>query len=177
MDLPQNQQKRHPKALTDVALEGSFRFERRDYLGVYADLLASFEGEFYNNIFRFRCISFDSSEDPRAWGYLPLATPDSIYEPDEAALIPPFHLHLIGNAGDPQVPPVLANVVLIHSDLWYKEFFALIQTMDLTIQGWSTLECWSSPNEKFLSADCENPAEQIMKPKRASPWQYRYNAT
>ena len=32
-------------SLSDVAIIGSFRFERRDYLGVYADLLTSFEGE------------------------------------------------------------------------------------------------------------------------------------
>jgi len=142
LNLTQKQQKQHPKALTDVAIEGSFRFERRDYLGIYADLLASFQGEFITfgpTTQLFHLIR--SSEDPEAWGYLPLVSPDSIYEPNETSLIPPFHLHLIGNAGDPQVPPVLANVILVHSDLDYEDFFALIGSMDLVVPGWSTLEC------------------------------------
>jgi hypothetical protein len=43
LDLPQARRHR-PTSLSNVAIQGSFRFERRDYLGVYADLLASFQG-------------------------------------------------------------------------------------------------------------------------------------
>jgi len=84
-----------------------------------------------------------SSEDPGAWGYLPLTKPDSVYEVDETASLQPFQLHLIGNAGDPAIPRALSNVVRIHSDLDYDDFYSLIQSMDLVLPAFATLECRS----------------------------------
>jgi hypothetical protein len=81
------------------------------------------------------------SEDPRSWGYLPLATPDSVYEIDESSPLPPFHLHLIGNAGDPMIPPQLSKVAVVHSDLFYPDFYRMIQSMDMLITAFRQLEC------------------------------------
>jgi hypothetical protein len=52
---------------------------------------------------------------------------------DPSSPIPPLTLHLIGNAGDPQIPRALMRVVRVHSDLEYEDFFALIQSMDLAL--------------------------------------------
>jgi hypothetical protein len=128
-------------SLSDVAIIGSFRFERRDYLGVYADLITSFE------------------EDPRAWGYLPLSISDQVYQVDNSSSLQPFQLHLIGNAGDPQVPASLSNVVRIHSDLDYDDYFSLINSMDLAIPAWSTLEYYEAKASftMAISIECNVP--------------------
>jgi len=128
LDLPQKP-KNISTSLSNVAIIGSFRFERRDYLGVYDDLLLSL------------------AEDPQAWGYLPLSnstSSDPVYEVDETSSLQPFQLHLIGNAGDPRVPPALSNVVRIHTDLDYDDYFSLIHSMDLAIPAWSTLEYYEA---------------------------------
>ena len=83
------------------------------------------------------------SEDPRAWGYLPLATPESVYEIDESSPLPPFHLHLIGNAGDPRIPRELSKVTVVHNDLAYAEYYRVIQSMDLIIPAFATVDCES----------------------------------
>jgi hypothetical protein len=44
LDLPQRPNNAS-RALSNVAIQGNVNFDRRDYLGVYADLLASLNGE------------------------------------------------------------------------------------------------------------------------------------
>ena len=143
LNLPQKRIHTSIRYLSNVSIQGSFRFERRDYLRVYADLLVSLEGKHFGLLKWRRYLLFGpiSSEDPQAWGYLPLTQPDSIYEVDKTAPLPPFQLQLIGNAGDPQVPRALTNIVRVHQDLNYDDFFSLIQGMDLALPAWATLEC------------------------------------
>jgi len=153
LDLPQKQ-KHISRVLSNVAIQGSFRFSRREYFGVYADLLASLEGEHFGPLHWRRGHYFHpiSSEDPGAWGYLPLTKPDSVYEVDETAALQPFQLHLIGNAGDPEIPTALSNVVRVHRDLPYDDFYSVIQSMDLVLPAFATLECWPLPS--VLRVDC-----------------------
>ncbi|KIM89558.1 hypothetical protein PILCRDRAFT_190842 [Piloderma croceum F 1598] len=126
LDLPQKRN-HTSRTLSNVAIQGSFRFDRRDYWGVYADLLASLK------------------EHPQAWGYSPLIAPDSAYQIDETAPLQPFQLHLIGNADDPQVPFALSNVVRVHRDLEYDDFYSLIQSMDMVLPAFGSLECLYFP--------------------------------
>jgi hypothetical protein len=137
-------------SLSDVAILGSFRFNRREYGEIYADLLKSLQGEYPHFDTSFDLLTLLFSEDPQVWGYLPLQTPDSVYEIDNTSSLPPLVLHLIGNADDPQVPPTLSNVIRIHRDLDYPDYFSLIQTMDLIFPGFATLECKTHPPAVFL---------------------------
>jgi len=140
LDLPQRRS-HTSTALSNVAIQGSFRFDRREYPAVYADLLVSLQ------------------EDPGAWGYLPLTKPDSVYEVDETASLQPFQLHLIGNAGDPAIPRALSNVVRIHSDLDYDDFYSLIQSMDLVLPAFATLEYYDvkATFTMAISIECNVP--------------------
>jgi hypothetical protein len=83
------------------------------------------------------------TEDPQAWGYLPLSEPDSVYEVDSTAPLQPFHLHIVGDEGDPQIPPALSNVVRQHMDTEYDVFYSLIQSMDLVLPAFASDECRS----------------------------------
>jgi hypothetical protein len=85
------------------------------------------------------------SEDPRAWGYLPLTNPDSAYRVDDSAPLQPLQLHLIGYGGDPRIPPSLSNVIRVHRDLQYDDFYAFIQSMDLVLQAFASEDCRSLP--------------------------------
>jgi hypothetical protein len=113
---------------------------------------------------------FIPSEDPQAWGYLPLTTPDSVYEVDTTASLQPFHLHLIGNAGDPKIPHALSNVVRVHYDLLYDRFYSVVHSMDLILPAFATLEC--QRHSAFYEDYCLIlSSEQIMRSKQPSPWQ------
>jgi hypothetical protein len=46
LDLPQRRKTRS-ESLSNVAIQGSFRFDRREYEAVYNDLLKSLEGEHF----------------------------------------------------------------------------------------------------------------------------------
>ena len=89
---------------------------------------------------------------------------------DGTALLQPFQLHLIDNANDPEVPPGLFNLVHIHRDLNYDNFYSLIQLMDMILPAFGFLECLSF---RFvfqvvhflilpLLADCEAKASFTM---------------
>ena len=147
LDLPQKRN-HTPSALSHVAVQGNINFDRRDYLGIYADLLVSFKGEQLGAIpcegDQYRCLT--SSEDPRAWGYLPITGRNPAHEVDETTHLQPFQLHLVGYGDvDPQIPPALSNVIRVHTNLDYDEFFLVIQSMDLVLPGFSTEQCRSLP--------------------------------
>ena len=57
------------------------------------------------------------SEDPAAWGYLPLGDQPS-YVPDPNQTIPPFQLYTLGS-GWLAIPEELKNVVVVKTELSY----------------------------------------------------------
>lgn len=95
-------------------------------------------------------------DDPRSWGYLPLGTSkDAVYEPDSKATsdtsIPdPFILHLAGRGGI-DIPHTLRDVVRVHRDLDYEEFYDLMHTMDLVLPAFSDDSC-ASPSSPLLTS-------------------------
>ena len=84
LDLPQKRN-HTPSTLSHVAVQGNINFDRRDYLGIYADLLVSFKGEQFDVILcegdQYCCLT--SSEDLQACGYLLIAGRNPAHEVDE----------------------------------------------------------------------------------------------
>jgi hypothetical protein len=99
--------------LTNAVIQGNFDPNRRDYAGVFADLLAELE------------------RDPRPWGYHRVGS-GTEFHPNPTAEITPFVLHLAGN-GQMTVPKELANVVRVHSGLAYDDFFRTMHSMDVAL--------------------------------------------
>jgi len=141
LDLPQTRN-HTSSALSHVAVQGNINFDRRDYLGIYADLLVSFK------------------EDPRAWGYLPITGRNPAHEVDETSPLRPFQLHLIGYGDvDPQIPPALSNVIRVHANLDYDKFFLLIQSMDLVLPAFATEQYYEikASSTMPMSLECNVP--------------------
>ena len=80
-----------------------------------------------------------SVENPAAWGYHPLEG-RTAFEPNHDSPIPPFQLLLVGSQylG---VPNELANVVVVHRDLPYKEFYDLIANSDIVLPAFADNSC------------------------------------
>ncbi|KAG9022344.1 hypothetical protein FRB95_014926 [Tulasnella sp. JGI-2019a] len=106
------------KGLAHVAIMGNLWPNRREYLQWFEDLLASLK------------------KDPSRWGYLPLVSTTSSYEPDLSSPLTPFKLHLVGSDGQVQIPNILKNVVEHNDALEYSEFYALIGSMDVIIPAY-----------------------------------------
>ncbi|KAL7414541.1 hypothetical protein BDY24DRAFT_385586 [Mrakia frigida] len=107
--------------LTNAVIQGSFDPNRRDFEGVFQDLIEELDA------------------DPRPWGYHPLSstTSPTTYLPiKDDPSIPPFYLHLAGN-GDITVPEKLAHIVKVHVGLSYPDFFALMSSMDVALLAFS----------------------------------------
>jgi len=80
------------------------------------------------------------TDDPESWGYTLevdgenstfISSPDTT--PDHS---PPFQLHLVGH-GKLDVPPALKNIVVLHVDLDYTEFYALMSRMDVCVPAFA----------------------------------------
>ncbi|KAH6914689.1 hypothetical protein BKA70DRAFT_1510095 [Coprinopsis sp. MPI-PUGE-AT-0042] len=99
------------RALSNVAIQGSFERVRRDYTNVFAELVQSVSAE------------------PQLWGYTRSADGASIIE-DESHETPPFKLHLVGS-GSIDIPKELQNIVVFHTDLSYPDFYRLMSGMDI----------------------------------------------
>lgn len=99
--------------LTNAVIQGNFDPNRRDYAGVFGDLLAELE------------------RDPKPWGYRRVGTGPE-FHPNPTAEITPFVLHLAGN-GQMEVPKALANVVRVHTGLAYDDFFKTMHSMDVAL--------------------------------------------
>ena len=82
---------------------------------------------------------FPLAADPELWGYsriqddggnakfIHLLDSDTALNPS-----PPFKLHLVGH-GAIVIPPGLQNIVILHYNLDYTEFYTLMSEMDLCI--------------------------------------------
>lgn len=99
--------------LTNAVIQGNFDANRRDYAGVFGDLLAELK------------------LDPKPWGYHRVGA-DPEFVPNPTAEITPFVLHLAGN-GDITIPAELANVVRVHRNLAYDDFFRIMHSMDVAL--------------------------------------------
>ncbi|KAJ7236810.1 hypothetical protein C8J57DRAFT_1087981 [Mycena rebaudengoi] len=113
LDIPLADRK-YSRVLSDAAIQGSFSPIRRTYADFFAELGESF------------------ARDPKAWGYLPLATHDASYIADITLPDPPFRLFLVGS-GHLQIPHELQNVVVIHDGLNYPEYYELMSRMDICV--------------------------------------------
>ncbi|PBK75884.1 hypothetical protein ARMSODRAFT_950233 [Armillaria solidipes] len=107
------------RTLSNVVIQGSFTKSRRDYDNIFDDLLVSL------------------ADDPAVWGYLPLlGTPSASYEPDHSLRSPPFRLFLLGS-GWLEIPVELKNIVTMHVDLNYTDFYALMKEMDICLPAFA----------------------------------------
>ncbi|KAH6914690.1 hypothetical protein BKA70DRAFT_1368586 [Coprinopsis sp. MPI-PUGE-AT-0042] len=97
------------RALSNVAIQGSFERVRRDYTNVFAELVQSVSA---------------LPAEPQLWGYMKSADGASIVE-DKSLDQPPFKLHLVGS-GSIEVPKELQNLVVFHTDLSYPDFYRLM---------------------------------------------------
>ncbi|KAI0662861.1 hypothetical protein C8Q70DRAFT_954215 [Cubamyces menziesii] len=117
LDIPNLPVKPLPRNLEKAVIQGTFSVGRRNYPGIFRDLIASIH------------------EDPRAWGYHPLEGRKS-FVPDPGAPAPPFRLLLVG-AGWLEIPDELAYVVSTHTDLPYKDFYKLIADCDIVVPAFA----------------------------------------
>lgn len=104
--------------LTNAVVQGNFDPNRRDYAGIFKDLLAELQ------------------LDPRPWGYHRVGN-EPEYIPNPTLDITPFVLHLAGN-GDMVVPKELTNVVRIHKNLPYNDFFETMHSMDIAFTAFTS---------------------------------------
>ncbi|RPD62107.1 hypothetical protein L226DRAFT_546001 [Lentinus tigrinus ALCF2SS1-7] len=117
LDIPNLPVKEAPRHLVRAVIQGKFEIERRDYVRIFQELIESLY------------------EDPAAWGYHPLED-RTAFEPNHESAIPPFQLLLVGSQylG---VPGELENVVVVHRDLPYKEFYNLIANSDIVLPAFA----------------------------------------
>ncbi|KAK0469566.1 uncharacterized protein EV420DRAFT_1633985 [Desarmillaria tabescens] len=106
------------RTLSNVVIQGSFTRSRRDYDNIFEDLLESL------------------ADDPTAWGYLPLRDAGASYEPDPSLRSPPFRLFLLGS-GWLEIPDELKNIVTMHVDLNYTDFYTLMKGMDVCLPAFA----------------------------------------
>jgi hypothetical protein len=77
-------------------------------------------------------------ENPKAWGYLPLGDQPS-FVTDESLPDPPFRLYIVGS-GYLDLPVELKNVVSLHVDLEYDDYYTFMNTMDICIPAFANEE-------------------------------------
>ncbi|KAI0366212.1 hypothetical protein BV20DRAFT_952667 [Pilatotrama ljubarskyi] len=141
LDIPELPVKSLPRYLAKAVIQGTFSIDRRNYPGIFRDLIASL------------------NEDPGAWGYHPLEGRKS-FVPDANSVAPPFQLLLVGS-GWLEIPEELAYVVTMHTDLRYDDFYKLIANCDvvvptfadntyLTVQASSTIALATELNVPIL---------------------------
>ncbi|KAI1788969.1 hypothetical protein LXA43DRAFT_974565 [Ganoderma leucocontextum] len=109
--------KPHPRQLVHAVIQGTLVADRRDYLRVFDELIASLR------------------EDAAAWGYHPFNGRAS-FEPNFESSIPPFQLLLVG-AGGIEIPAELAFVATVHHDLAYKDFYKLVASADVVVPAFA----------------------------------------
>ncbi|WWC65461.1 uncharacterized protein I303_108079 [Kwoniella dejecticola CBS 10117] len=121
--------KRAERVPSRLAILGNIQPWRRNYNPILGDLHKSIQA------------------DPASWGYLPLSTdPNATYVSanDDSRL--PVTLHFIGSlfpTAQLEIPESMKDMVFIHSDLEYIDFYRLLGSMDLILPafvGWTYLE-------------------------------------
>ncbi|KAF8332974.1 hypothetical protein F5887DRAFT_986203 [Amanita rubescens] len=123
-----------PPLLSNAVIQGSLSVGRRDYLTIFDDLVKSLH------------------EDPKAWGYLPLANHSS-FLPDPDLSDQPFRLHLAGS-GSLNVPPELKNVIVFHTNLNYFQYYDLMTTMDICIPAFPNNKKYFEDTASSTAAMC-----------------------
>lgn len=89
------------------------------------------------------------SEDPVAWGYLPLGTKTeesddgSVYHPDPNSALDPFILNLAGRGGIDIPDSLQKNIIKVHKDLKYNDFYEVMHGMDLVLPAFAGDTCES----------------------------------
>ncbi|KAJ7485665.1 hypothetical protein FB451DRAFT_1127892 [Mycena latifolia] len=114
LDLPAAAHPNPSRVLSDAVIQGTLSTTRRDYLQLFAQLKESL------------------AQDPKVWGYLPQAKANAPYLVDTTLPDPPFRLFIIG-AGTLKIPQELQNVVSVHKELNYADFYALMSKMDICL--------------------------------------------
>ncbi|KZO94022.1 hypothetical protein CALVIDRAFT_484889 [Calocera viscosa TUFC12733] len=104
-------------ALSRAVIQGLFERSRRDFDGVFFDLI------------------FSLSEDPSAWGY---EYPEKAQRVNLDRDTPPFELHLVGGNGNLDIPEELQHVVHLHRHLDYWTYYELMQSMDVVLPAFAT---------------------------------------
>lgn len=122
------------KVLSSAVIQGSFDPVRRAYFDILKDLIRNLHGWF--PLRHYIVLTFKSCLDsPASWGYLPLDNGIS-YIPDTSIVDPPFKLYLVGSDSI-EIPPELKNIVTLHVDLNYSEYYDVMAEMDLCIPALS----------------------------------------
>ncbi|KZP07911.1 hypothetical protein FIBSPDRAFT_272137 [Athelia psychrophila] len=98
--------------LSNVAIQGSFSTDSRDFIRIFARLIQSLH------------------EHPRMWGYHPSVDGSPFTEDTRVA--DPFKLHLVGH-GWIDIPNELKNVIVFHAELKYHDFYNVMASMDLCL--------------------------------------------
>ncbi|KAH9853389.1 hypothetical protein C2E23DRAFT_822865 [Lenzites betulinus] len=117
LDIPNLPAKPLPRYLSKAVIQGTFSVGRRNYPGIFRDLIASLH------------------EDPSAWGYHPLDGRKS-FVPDPDSRAPPLQLLLVGS-GWLEIPEELAYIVTMHTDLPYNDFYKLISDSDIVVPAFA----------------------------------------
>jgi len=106
------------RVLSNIVIQGSFSKDRRDYPRIFSQLNASLYVE------------------PESWGYSRLQVgKDSTFIPLHNTTLnhsPPLKLHLVGS-GWVNIPPGLKNIVIMHKDLDYTEYYTFMSGMDVCV--------------------------------------------
>jgi len=118
LNLPKLPDLSPTRSLSNVAIQGTFSTDRRDYFRIFDDLRGALH------------------ENPKLWGYLPLGDGPT-FIPDNDTTNSPFQLHLVGS-GWIQIPPELKEVVKIHTGRNYAEFYDLMASMDVCMPAFSS---------------------------------------
>ncbi|KAL0955052.1 hypothetical protein HGRIS_003970 [Hohenbuehelia grisea] len=116
LDIPRLPERKPDHILSNAVIQGAFFSERRDYKQLFKDLME------------------DLAKDPSVWGYLPLGDqPSYSVDPQSRS---PFHLFLIGS-GWLEIPTELKNIVSMHVDLTYNQFYKMMGEMDICIPAFA----------------------------------------
>ncbi|KIY73403.1 hypothetical protein CYLTODRAFT_342440 [Cylindrobasidium torrendii FP15055 ss-10] len=138
------------KKLSQVMLQGNFDLDRRDYTGLFNDLVASL------------------NDDPSAWGYRrgPVdfsnpSEPHATYLPDHDLDGEPFVLNLIGGGdfNSLRMPPELASggIVRTAQDLVFSDFYEAVHNSDIVLPTFvdDRYYKWQGSSVAFLATECD----------------------
>ncbi|KAF9030954.1 hypothetical protein BDZ89DRAFT_1064277 [Hymenopellis radicata] len=153
LDLPDLPVHASTRLLSNVVIQGTFSMDRRNYRQIFKDLNDSL------------------SHDPAAWGYKPREPGQVSYEVDKSLPATPFHLYLLGS-GSLEVPEELKNVISIHVDLSYFEFYSLMNKMDVCLPAFADNGYYDmqASSTFAMSLECNVPIMVTERTKKS----YRY---
>jgi hypothetical protein len=134
LDVPNISDLSPTRMLANIVVQGTLSPGRRDYARIFDELIQSLH------------------ENPSSWGYLPLGDGPA-FARDTSVDDPPFQLHLAGS-GTLEIPPELRDIVIIHLDLDYGQFYKLMGTMDACIPAFPPDNTYYEPQASSTVAMC-----------------------